>query len=1632
MKKVLLSFMVLLFSMGIAKAQVSQYGFAQSNGTYTEITGGNVVTTSLTSDASSYGNIPLGFSYSFGLGQFTQLCIADDGYVCFTGTGSSSSFFTSSYYNGISAINADLQGNGNGEIRYEVLGLAPNRTFVAQWKNYKRYSYGGTLNFQIRLNETANTSSIVYGNCTSGTTSYAVSVGLKGAANTDFLVRTSATDWTATAAGSSNSDKVTVNGTIAPTAGLTFTYTPPVMTFTTSQATQVAGSAPSGSSIPVIKIEVVSSGISSPLNVTELVVNANGTTNLPDIVSAKVYFTASNNTFSNAVQFGNTVTNLSAPAVITGDVILNPGTNYFWLVYETNSNAPAGNVLDAECTQLTAGGIARTPTVTAPDGVITLVTPLSGDITVGTDGDFANFTEFAATLASNGVGGNINVNIISDIVETATVVFPVPIETGVGGYTITVKPQTLARTISGNISGALIALNGTDRVVFDGRINGEGNNLTFINNGTSSSVINLRGASAGNGCTNIIIRNLNIIGGSISSGNYGILMGNATTGSGYDHDNVQIRNNNISKSYYGIYAYGNAAGIYDNLIIADNQIGSEVLTDVIALKGIAVSNSSAPVISGNTVFNMSTAVSSNKAGIELYEGTVANAQITGNKVRGIRNPNTGGYGSYGIAVSTDNAANALIANNWVSDILTTQYDQGTSFQWTANGIRIAGGNGHKIYYNSVNLYGTNVVNDEDPSVTAALMIHSGTVSGLDVRNNIFINNIEHVFAGIQSFAVYNTSATNNPFAQINNNIYYVNDTYGAVGFTDDTEYSALADWQTAVPADAGSKFTQVDFSSNDDLLITGTSLNNPDMKMPLITGGPSDDITGETRNLDNNFAGADVVTVSIAVTEQPASELNLCKGNTSEISAKAEISFSDGIVRNVDNAIAYTWKKDGDTFTGTVETIVNNNKIIFNNAKIEDNGTYVCEMVSGEMTFISNPSVVSVQEPIVIIENPVNSSACFGGAEFVTLNAQVDGTINNVIWEKEGENGFEPIAGAVSYTLSIPLTSPEAVEGNYRMKITGPGTCGEAVVYTETAAVNITNPITDNVYVYNFDNTNICEKSDLLIRVDYQGTVYNIKWQKNISGIWTDLNSIEFPTCNTSELYIKGAKTDYNGLYRVVLYGSAQCNVPVVEMDPIELTVKPGFEFVKHPANQVICEGNSFILGVVSRGNVSEYAWYKDGVKLNAEGVSTGSEAFLEIKNTDYLSSGSYIAKAKITDCSGTYWVESNPAEVYVLRATQITRQPNNAKAFEGGRAVFTVQAHNKGKLPPFYQDNYQWYRWNNTTKTAVALVDDNIKISGSRSNLLMINNIASSDFNQAGDGVFVIVTGLCSADTSKIVSLTEGASVTITSQPVNNTICEGAPVEFSVAAMASNPSANLVYQWNKDGMPIQGAITEKYQIASATQLDAGNYSVLVSYDNGDAEEISDAAVLSIDMMPIVTVQPDAAITVDNGKELKLTVVADGKAPLAYQWVKDGADIIGAVSAEFVIAASAQSDAGNYSVKISNSCGEVVSSVAVVTVTKTNLSVENNLAGISVSNISPNPSNGSAQIRFDNETAQNVEITLNDASGRKAAELYNGLMSAGNNVIDINTDKLNIASGTYFVVVRTNTGIVTRYFVLVK
>ena len=280
------------------QAQVNAYSFAQSVGTYTEITGGTIL---ITASSNAFGNagfpdeqiynVPLPFTFNFNSVAHTAINVSANGFITFGATAPTDINYTpissvEAYSSAVSAWGADLSGMFNvggrtSVIRYEAIGTAPNRTFVVQYKDYRPTYATSTatapfVNFQIRLEESTNIVSVVYGasGYAAGTLNRTSSlqIGLRGSVNTDFNNRTNATTvlFTASAAGAANTVTQAYSSQTAtpgrPSNGLTYVWTPPLVCSGTPSAGITNGPA------------TICSGVNFTLGLTGATTGASGIT----------------------------------------------------------------------------------------------------------------------------------------------------------------------------------------------------------------------------------------------------------------------------------------------------------------------------------------------------------------------------------------------------------------------------------------------------------------------------------------------------------------------------------------------------------------------------------------------------------------------------------------------------------------------------------------------------------------------------------------------------------------------------------------------------------------------------------------------------------------------------------------------------------------------------------------------------------------------------------------------------------------------------------------------------------------------------------------------------------------------------------------------------------------------------------------------------------------------------------------------------------------------------------------------------------------------------------------------------------------------------------------------------------
>ncbi|HVM59822.1 MAG TPA: immunoglobulin domain-containing protein [Verrucomicrobiae bacterium] len=170
-----------------------------------------------------------------------------------------------------------------------------------------------------------------------------------------------------------------------------------------------------------------------------------------------------------------------------------------------------------------------------------------------------------------------------------------------------------------------------------------------------------------------------------------------------------------------------------------------------------------------------------------------------------------------------------------------------------------------------------------------------------------------------------------------------------------------------------------------------------------------------------------------------------------------------------------------------------------------------------------------------------------------------------------------------------------------------------------------------------------------------------------------------------------------------------------------------------------------------------------------------------------------------------------------------------------------------------------------------------------------------------------------------------------ILTQPQDTTNSAGTTATFTVGVSGSPPFG---FQWYLNSVtPLGGGTNLTLTLNNVQTTDSGGYSVIVSNTAGSVTSVvAQLLVTNVLSAPVIVTQPqDQTVTVSNNASF--SVVAVGTQPLSYQWyVNTNTPINNATNATLVLTDVQFTDAGVYSVAVSNNQGATNSNFAALTV----------------------------------------------------------------------------------------------------
>jgi len=174
--------------------------------------------------------------------------------------------------------------------------------------------------------------------------------------------------------------------------------------------------------------------------------------------------------------------------------------------------------------------------------------------------------------------------------------------------------------------------------------------------------------------------------------------------------------------------------------------------------------------------------------------------------------------------------------------------------------------------------------------------------------------------------------------------------------------------------------------------------------------------------------------------------------------------------------------------------------------------------------------------------------------------------------------------------------------------------------------------------------------------------------------------------------------------------------------------------------------------------------------------------------------------------------------------------------------------------------------------------------------------------------------------------------------QPEDGVQAAGQPASFRVSATGAAP---MNYQWQRNGVNIQGATSNYYTLPATSQQDNGaTFRVAVSNASGSVTSASAKLTVKAAGAPAITIssQPQDTQAV-AGQPASFSVSASGPGTLSYQWQENGFDIAGATGSTLNIPTVLTSDDGAaFTVTVANgssSAASLTSNRAMLTVSRT-------------------------------------------------------------------------------------------------
>jgi hypothetical protein len=382
------------------------------------------------------------------------------------------------------------------------------------------------------------------------------------------------------------------------------------------------------------------------------------------------------------------------------------------------------------------------------------------------------------------------------------------------------------------------------------------------------------------------------------------------------------------------------------------------------------------------------------------------------------------------------------------------------------------------------------------------------------------------------------------------------------------------------------------------------------------------------------------------------------------------------------------------------------------------------------------------------------------------------------------------------------------------------------------------------------------------------------------------------------------------------------------------------------PADQTVCQGDTATFSTTPDGTGPfSFAWTVDGAPFG------GNTSSINVDTTG-MSVGDHTVSVTVTGACGS----ATQSATLTVQATTATTDPEDQTVCQGAPANFSTTASGTG---PF---SYAW-------------TVDGSPTGGNSPNV----SVDTSSLTPGNHTVSVTVTGACGTATQS-ATLTVNAPTT-TTDPADQTVCQGAPASFSTTAGGTGP---FHYSWTLDGSPVVG---DNPSInVDTTNLSVGNHTVTIT-TTGSCGSATQSATLTVQATTSTTDPADQ--TVCEGATANFSTTAGGTGPFSYSWTLDGVPYNGNSPAISVNTTGMSQGAHSVTVTTTGACG---SASQTATLTVSNSPPVINVANASITMWPPNH-------KYEN-------FTMNDF-GVTASSGCDGNLTNSVRIVSVTSDELD-------------------------